>query len=69
MHMEKKKKTGSCCKSFYLKACLVSTREFISDLSTKQESHCGNNKIDCGIDLPRGLDRDSKSSKPGPDQL
>lgn len=47
--------------------CLYS--EPISDLSTGQESHCGNNKIDCSIDLPRGLDWDSKSSKPGPDQL
>lgn len=67
MHM--KKKNRQLLQNFYLKACLVSTREFISDLSTKQESHCGNNKIDCGIDLPRGLDRDSKSSKAGPDQL
>lgn len=50
-------------------ASLVSTPEFISDLSTGQESHCENNKIDCGIDLPLGLDRDSKISKPGPDQL
>lgn len=47
--------------------CLYS--EPISDLSTRQESHCGNNKIDCGIDLPRGLDRDSKSSNAGPDPL
>lgn len=65
----KGKQAASCWKSFHLKASLVSVRKFFSDLSRRQESHCGNSKIDWGIDLPRGLDRDLKSSKPGPDLL